>query len=56
LDGTPIYELSPKDVRKFLSDLQVAEVAKLPAGIDDRNNPVGPNGQVFDQNNQAKRK
>lgn len=47
LDGKPIYELSPKDARKVLDDLQAAtEVAKLPADIDDRNIPVGPKGQV----------
>jgi len=44
--GTPIYELSPKDARKVLSDLQAAEVAKLPADIEDLNIPVGPKGQV----------
>ncbi len=45
-DGTPIYELSPKDARNVLSGLQAAEVAKLPADIDDLNIPVGPEGQV----------
>lgn len=44
--GTPIYELSPKDARKVLSDLQAAEVAKLPADIEDLNIPTGPGGQV----------
>jgi acetyl esterase len=47
LEGTPIYELSPKDARKVLDDLQATtEVEKLPADIDDRNIPVGPKGQV----------
>ena len=45
-DGTPIYELSPKDARNVLSGLQAAEVAKLPADIEDLNIPVGPEGQV----------
>ncbi len=45
-DGTPIYELSPKDARNVLSGLQAAEVAKLTADIDDLNIPVGPEGQV----------
>lgn len=45
-DGTPIYELSPKDARNVLSGLQGAEVAKLPADIEDLNIPVGPEGQV----------
>jgi len=40
--GTPIYELSPKDARKVLSDLQAAEVAKLPADIEDLNLPTAP--------------
>lgn len=44
--GTPIYELSPKDARKVLSDLQAGEVAKLPADIEDLSIPAGPGGQV----------
>ncbi len=44
--GTPIYELSPEDARKVLSNLQATEVAKLPADIDDLDIPAGPNGQV----------
>jgi acetyl esterase len=44
--GTPIYQLSPKDARKILSDLQAAQVAKLPADIDDLDIPVGPEGRV----------
>jgi acetyl esterase len=44
--GTPIYELSPKEARKVLSDLQAVEVAKLPADIEDLEIPVGPKGQV----------
>ncbi len=44
--GTPIYELSPKDARKVLSDLQASEVAKLPADIEDLNIPVGPGEEV----------
>lgn len=45
--GTPINELSPKDARKVLDDLQATtEVAKLPADIEDLNLPVGPGGQV----------
>jgi acetyl esterase/lipase len=47
LDGTPIYELSPKDARKVLLDLQAAEApAKLPADIVDRDIPVGPEARV----------
>ena len=44
--GTPIYELSPEDARKILSDLQAQEVAKLPIDIEDLTLPVGPGGQV----------
>ncbi len=44
--GTPIYQLSPKEARKVLSNLQAAHVAKLPADIDDLDIPVGPEGQV----------
>lgn len=44
--GTPIYKLSPEEARKVLSDLQAAEVAKLPADIEDLNIPVGPEGEV----------
>lgn len=44
--GKPIYQLSPKDARKVLSDLQAAEVAKLPADIDDLDIPVVPEGRV----------
>lgn len=44
--GTPIYQLSPKDARKVLSDLQADQVAKLSADIDDLDIPVGPEGRV----------
>lgn len=44
--GTPIYKLSPEEARKVLSDLQAAEVTKLPADIEDLNLPVGPDGRV----------
>ena len=41
--GKPIYELSPQDARKVLSDLQAGEdVEKLPADIEDRMIPGGP--------------
>lgn len=44
--GTPIYELSPKDARQVLSDLQAAEVTKLPADLEDLTIQAGPEGQV----------
>jgi acetyl esterase len=38
--GKPIYELSPVDARKVLSDLQAGEdVEKLPADIEERGGP-----------------
>ncbi len=46
-NGTPIYQLSPRDARKVLDDLQATtETAKLPADIEDLNIPVGPKGQI----------
>lgn len=46
-DGTPIYELSPKDARKILDNLQATTaVAKLSADIEDLDLPVGPDGKV----------
>jgi acetyl esterase/lipase len=44
--GTPIYELSPKGARQVLSDLQAAEVTKLPADLEDLTIQAGPEGQV----------
>lgn len=41
--GKPLYELSPREARKVLSDLQSGEdVEKLPADIEERNLPGGP--------------
>jgi acetyl esterase len=44
--GKPIYELSYKDARKVLEDLQAKPVTKLPADIEDKVLPVGPTGEV----------
>lgn len=44
--GKPLYELSYADARKLLEDAQNIEVTKLPADIEDRTFPVGPNGEV----------
>lgn len=45
--GPPIYTLSPKDARAVLSNLQAAHsVAMLPADIENRTIPGGPNGQI----------
>lgn len=41
--GKPLYELTPQQARKVLSDLQAGEdVEKLPADIEDRTVPGGP--------------
>jgi acetyl esterase len=45
--GPPLYTLSPKDARDVLSNLQASvRVAKLPADIENRTIPGGPNGDV----------
>jgi acetyl esterase len=45
--GPPIYTLSPKDARAVLSNLQASNpVAMLPADIESRTIPGGPNGQM----------
>jgi acetyl esterase len=46
--GPPIYTLSPKEARTVLSNLQAAHsVAMLPADIENRTIPGGPNGQIL---------
>jgi acetyl esterase len=44
--GPPIYELSVQDARGVLSGAQAGDVEKLPAGIEDRMIPGGPDGAV----------
>ena len=44
--GPPIYELSVQDAREVLINIQKMDVKKLPADIEDREIPVGPNGKV----------
>jgi len=44
--GPPLYELSPQDAREVLRTLQAVRVAKLPADIEDRLLPAGPEGKV----------
>lgn len=45
--GPPIYTLSLKDARAVLSNLQAAyPVEKLPADIESRTIPGGPDGQI----------
>jgi acetyl esterase len=46
-DGPPLYELSPKDARQVLRDVQESVPVQLqPADIDDRVIDGGPTGQV----------
>ncbi len=44
--GPLLYELSPQDARAALRGLQAVKVARLPADIEDRVLPVGPQGHV----------
>src|ERR671910_2879293 len=45
--GPPIYTLSPKEARAVLSNLQASNpVPMLPADIESRTIPGGPNGQI----------
>jgi acetyl esterase len=44
--GPPLYELSPQDAREVLRGLQACRVVRLPADIEDRLLPVGPEGKV----------
>ena len=44
--GKPLYDLSYKDARKVLEDLQAQPVAKLPADIEDKVLPAGPGGEI----------
>jgi acetyl esterase len=44
--GPPLYELSPQDAREVLRGLQACRVVRLPADIEDRLLPAGPEGKV----------
>ena len=44
--GPQLYELSVKDAREVLINVQKMDVKKLPANIEDRDISGGPNGQV----------
>jgi len=44
--GPQLYELSVEDAREVLLNVQNIEVNKLPADIEDREIPGGPNGPV----------
>jgi acetyl esterase len=44
--GPPLYTLTPTEARKVLSGLQAAPVEKLPAEIENKSIPIGPNGEI----------
>src|SRR5919206_2583990 len=44
--GPPLYTLTPTEARKVLSWLQTAPIEKLPAEIENKTIPVGPNGEI----------
>ncbi len=44
--GPALYELSPEEARKVFDGLQGDKIAKLPAQIEDRKIPGGPEGDV----------
>lgn len=44
--GPQLYELSVKDAREVLINIQKMDVKKLPADIEDQVIPVGPKGKV----------
>lgn len=42
--GKPLYQLSPAEAHKFLTDLQSQPIPLLPVDIEDTTFPVGPTG------------
>ncbi|MGZ5550394.1 MAG: alpha/beta hydrolase [Nitrososphaeraceae archaeon] len=44
--GPPIYTLTPSEARNVLSGLQAAPIEKLPAEIENKTIPVGPNDEI----------
>jgi acetyl esterase len=44
--GPPLYKLSPQQARAVLSSLQADPIEKLPADIENRTIPGGPNGEI----------
>ena len=45
-EGGPLYKLPPKEARKVLNKIQAAPIKKMPADIEDRTIPGGPEGEV----------
>ena len=44
--GPPLYTLTPTEARNVLSGLQAGPIEKLPAEIENKTIPVGPNGEI----------
>ena len=44
--GPPLYTLTPSEARTVLSGLQAAPIEKLPAEIENKTIPVGPNDEI----------
>jgi len=44
--GPPLYTLKPTEARNVLSGLQAGPIEKLPAEIENKTIPVGPNGEI----------
>jgi acetyl esterase len=45
-DAAPLYTLTPSEARKVFSGLQACPIDKLPAEIENKTIPVGPNGEI----------
>ena len=44
--GPPLYTLTPSEARNVLSGLQAGPIEKLPAEIENKTIPGGPNGEI----------
>ncbi|MGH9982084.1 MAG: alpha/beta hydrolase fold domain-containing protein, partial [Nitrososphaeraceae archaeon] len=44
--GPPLYTLTPTEARNVLSGLQADPIEKLPAEIENKTIPGGPNGEI----------
>ena len=44
--GPPLYTLTPTEARNVLSGLQAGPIEKLPAEIENKTIPGGPNGEI----------
>ena len=46
IGGPPLYTLTPTEARNVLSGLQAGPIEKLPAEIENKTIPGGPNGEI----------